>query len=93
MTSRERDVQGNVEKVADLVRRLGLQSATLVALEAGKPLTFLAAQLVWLVQPTLSTFVPGGELGNVARLLEDQESVDALIEILARERGEGWRAT
>jgi hypothetical protein len=93
MTSRERDVQGNVEKVADLVRRLGLQSATLVVLEAGRPLTFLAAQLMWLVQPVLSAFVPRGELGNVATLLEDQESVDALIEMLAQEQGKGWRAT
>jgi len=89
MTSRERVEQSNVIQVADLVRRLGLQSASLVALEAGRPLTFIAAQLVWMAQPVLAAFVPRGELTNLAELLEDQDSVGALIEMLDMERDEG----
>ena len=85
MTSRERDEQGSVIQVADQIRRHGLQSAALVALEAGRPLTFVAAQLVWLAQPMLAMFLPGRDLPRFAELLEDQESVSALIDALGRE--------
>lgn len=90
MTSRERDEQGNVFQVADRIRRLGLQSPALVALEAGRPLAFLAAQLVWLAQPALALFLPGGELTRLAEILEDRESVKTLIDLLGREPGDSW---
>lgn len=84
MTSRGRDRQGAVIQVADRIRRLGLASPAAELLEAGRPLAFVAAQMVWLSQPVLALVLPSREVADAARLLEDPESVSALIDLL------GW---
>ena len=89
MTSRGREKQGIVVQAADHIRRLGLQTPASIVLEAARPLAFVAGQLVWVSQPMLSLLAPKAELALVAELLEDPESVGALIELLAREPGEG----
>lgn len=85
MTSRGRDRQGDVVQVADRIRRLGLAMPIATLLEAGRPLALVAAQLVWLAQPLLSLIVARRELADAAELLEDPDSVSALIELLGRE--------
>ena len=85
MTSRGRERQNSVVQVADRIRRLGLELPAVTLLEAGRPLALVAAQLVWLTQPFLSLLMPSRDLAETAELLEDPESVGALIEALSRE--------
>ena len=85
MTSRERDEQDGVFQVAHLIRSLGLQAPAAVALEAGRPFAFVAAQLLWLVQPMLAILLPSRELATFAELLEDPQSVSGLIDLLGEE--------
>ncbi len=89
MTSRGRERQSNVIQVADAIRRLGLVSPAAAMLEAGRPLTLLAAQLVWLSEPVLALAFPRRQVVGAAELLEDSESVNALIALLNREPGDG----
>ena len=87
MTSR-REEQGIVFQAADRIRQLGLHLPAQLVLEAGRPLAFVAGQFVWLAQPFLGLLMPRAELARVAEMLEDPESVGALIELLGREAGE-----
>jgi hypothetical protein len=75
--------------VADLIRRLGLASPAAVLLETGRPFAFIVGQLVWLSQPVLALIFPNRQLAGAAELLEDPESVNALIALLGREPGDG----
>lgn len=88
MTSRGPEKQVLAIKVADQIRQLGLQLPALVVLEAGRPLAFVAGQLLWLAQPMLALFLTRGEVSRAAELLEDPESVQSIIELLGRENGD-----
>jgi hypothetical protein len=76
-TTPERDAF--LDKIAEILCRRGLRVPALIALEAGSPLTFIAGQLLWLSQPVLSLFVHWSMVSQVADLLEEPESVAALI--------------
>jgi hypothetical protein len=89
MVSRGRDRQSRVILLADRIRRLGLASPATILLEAGRPLAFLAAQLVWLSQPVLTLILSDQEVSGAAELLEDPDSVSALRALLDREPGDG----
>ena len=88
MTGRGRDRQSSIEQVADRIRQLGLGSPAAILLEAGRPFVFVAAQLVWMSQPLLAMIMPKQEVAGAAELLEDPESVSALIALLGREPGD-----
>lgn len=68
-----------LDQVADFVKRAGLRVPTLMALDAGRPLTFLGGQILWLAQPVLSLLLPGKKVAQFARVLEKPEAVSALI--------------
>ena len=68
-----------IEQVAAFVEARGLRLPTLLALEAGRPLTFLGGQLLWIAQPALSLFMPGQWIQQAAQLLEEPEAVAALV--------------
>ena len=59
-----------VEKVAQKIIHLGLQLPTLFMLDAGQPLAFIGGQLLWVLQPAVSLFVPANQVGQWATLLE-----------------------
>lgn len=63
----------------------GLRPAAILALESGRPLALLAAQLVWLSQPLLSLVWRSQELAQWARFLEEPRSIDKLLEQLETE--------
>jgi hypothetical protein len=88
MTSRVRDKEERTKLVAERIRSLGLGAPAAVLLDAGRPLALVAAQLMWLGQPLLGLMFPSHEVAAAARVLEDPESVNALIELLDREPGE-----
>lgn len=68
-----------IEQLAATLRRKGWGIPALVVLEAGRPLTFLGGQLLWLAQPALSLFMPGDEVRRMAELLENPQAVTALL--------------
>ena len=56
-----------------------LRNPVLALLDAGRPLTFLGGQMLWVLQPALSLFISGTTVRQTARLLEEPDSVAALI--------------
>jgi hypothetical protein len=76
-----------IKKVVNTVNRYGLRLPTLVALEAGHPITFLSSQFLWIAQPALSLFMPANNVQQLANLLEEPSAVQALIEALDRYQG------
>lgn len=68
-----------VDHIASVINRHGWQFPVLMALQGGRPLTFLGGQLMWVMQPVLSLFVAADTVRQTAQLLEDPIAVDALI--------------
>jgi hypothetical protein len=68
-----------LEQIATFIQARGLCWPALLALEAGRPLTLLGGQLLWVAQPALSLFMPGRWIQQTAQLLEDPAAVAALI--------------
>ena len=73
-----------LEQVATFVEARGLRQPALLALTAGRPLTFLGGQFLWVAQPALSLILPNQWIRQTARLLEEPEAVEALITRLER---------
>ena len=88
MTNQETLEQAQlIKKVVHTVNRYGLRLPTLVALEAGHPITFLSSQFLWIAQPALSLFMPSNNVTQLAKLLEEPSAVQALIEQLDSNQG------
>ena len=68
-----------LDSIADGLSRRGWRLPALAALEAGRPFAFVGGQLLWLSQPVLSLFIPKQMIDRTARLLEEPESIDALV--------------
>ena len=68
-----------LEQIAAFAEARGLRLPLLLALEAGRPLTFLGGQLLWVAQPALSLILPSQWIQQTAQLLEEPEAVEALI--------------
>lgn len=79
--------KGLSQRLARQITQRGLQTPARVALEAGRPLAFLAGQLLWVAQPALSLLWPRHEVGRVARLFETPDGWETLIQCLERENG------
>ena len=69
-------------QLADAVHRHGLQMPALIALEAGRPLSFLFGQFLWITQPVLGLFFTRDSINELAILFEDPASIELLIEKL-----------
>lgn len=65
--------------------RKSLGPIAILAMQSARPLSFLAAQFLWLAQPTLSLVWKPQDLARWARLLEEPGSIDTLIEQLEHE--------
>ena len=68
-----------LHSLADAIRRRGLRTLALAALEAGQPLAFPAGQVLWFAQPALGLFWERNEVSKLAQLLEQPERISALI--------------
>lgn len=71
-----------IRQIASRLRRRGWGEPALIALQAGQPLTVVAAQLMFLAQPVLALVWPYAEIGRLAELLEDRNAVENLMEFL-----------
>ena len=87
----------DVDVVAGAIERAGLSAPAALALEVGKPLSWLGGQMLWVFQPfadVLGMRARKGPLSveGVARMLEREGGTDALLERLdagekSRKRG------
>ena len=65
--------------IAETIERRGWRLPALAALEAGRPLALVGAQLLWLAQPALSLIISASTIGQFARLLEEPAALDSLV--------------
>lgn len=72
----------DIGKFVDAVTARGWQDAAVFLLEIGRPLTLIAGQLMWVLQPSLRFFVSRDQIERTAQLLEQPGTVDALIDRL-----------
>lgn len=72
-----------LDHIATSLKQRGLNGAALTLLEAGRPLTFIGSQLLWLAQPALALLSPGTPVQRFAQLMEDPAAVNSLMERLA----------
>jgi hypothetical protein len=68
-----------LDQLAGILCRHGLRIPALVVLEAGAPIAFIGGQLLWIGQPLLRPFVPSSLIRQTAEVLEDPDSISALI--------------
>jgi hypothetical protein len=68
-----------LDRIVDAVQRFGLRPLALLALDAGRPLTFVGGQMLWLLQPALSLLVSGKQVAQLAQVLEKPETVSTLV--------------
>jgi hypothetical protein len=78
-----------LQRVAEGISGHGLRLPTLIILEAGRPLTLPAGQLMWLAEPLLCLLWPRERLRRIAQLLEDPGAVAQLISYLNEEECHG----
>lgn len=71
-----------ISQIADQICRRGWRTPALIALEAGRPLTFVIGQLLWVAQPALSLAIPSQKIRQTAHLLEEPAAVNQLIACL-----------
>ena len=67
---------------ANTLHRWGLTNFAATLLEAMGPLSLFGAQMVYLTQPVLTTFVPADRLNALADLLEDPKTAQSFITVL-----------
>lgn len=73
---------------AHRIEQAGMVAPAILFLETCKPLAFLGAQLVWFAQPFLTLGLSETDVRDLAQLIEDSESVEALIARLEAGRTE-----
>ena len=75
-----------ITRVARAIERWGMTAPAIMFLEANKPISFIAGQLLLVAEPILGFFVGYDRSRQYALLLEDQESVELLVQRLEAER-------
>lgn len=85
MTSREAVDKAFIHHVAQLLHQKGMGQPARIGLEAGRPLTLIGGQLIWVLQPMLNLIFPAEDINAFARLMEQPEAVDRLISLLDEE--------
>lgn len=68
-----------ITQISDQICQRGWRTPALIALESGRPLSFIIGQLLWVAQPALSLVMPGQMIRQMAQLLEDPAAVEQLI--------------
>ena len=76
------ELQKNREKWIESLYKLRLQNLTATFLEALGPMSLLGAQLVYLSQPVLSSFIAREQSEDFAKILEDPSETEIFIEAL-----------
>jgi len=72
---------------ANFLQQWGLNGWVATILEDGSPFSLLGAQLIYLSQPLLESFVPKDHLNAIARMLEDTNSKRAFADYIRKAPG------
>lgn len=75
-------LEPTIETLANRIRQYRLQLPASILLEAGQPITFLGAQFIWLMQPTLSLFIHKRKISQLAHILEEPQAIEQLLLLL-----------
>jgi hypothetical protein len=67
---------------AKTLRRWGMQALAASLLEAAGPLTTLGAQMVYLSQPVLGSFLPRGHINALATMLDNPAETQQFVVFL-----------
>ena len=74
-----------LRELAGGLAKRGLREPALSLLAAGRPLTFLLGQLLWVAQPVAALLWPRSQITTLAQLLEDERAVTQLQRYLNAE--------
>lgn len=69
----------NLKEWVRKIKRAGLSTPAILALETHKPLSFILSQLLLTVQPMLDTFLPKQFSGTAMTLFSDRKRLDWFI--------------
>jgi len=75
-------IQENRKKWIESLYNLRLQNLTATFLEALGPVNLLGAQLIYISQPVLSSFISKDQSQDFATILEDPSETELFIEAL-----------
>ncbi len=79
-------MQNKYEKIwhnwAKKLQQLGIQEFTAAIFRASKPFNLVGAQLIYISQPVLNTFIQNDSLKALAALLEEPENSKSFLEEL-----------
>lgn len=73
------EIDRQIEEIAATAARHNWSAPLQLILEAGRPLAFVAGQLLWLAQPTLALFGSSSAVGRWAALLERPDKLERLL--------------
>jgi len=82
-TLSEEDAQ-LIESVATRIVRLRMAVPAVFFLESAKPLSFVGSQALVFMEPILKAFLTLPQYGRFARLLEERDNVERLIQSVER---------
>lgn len=82
MTHSSGRLESYLQTIADGLQRWGMRLPALILLEAGRPLSFPAGQMIWVAQPFLSLFIARQTVESLAHFLEEPSNLDSLITYL-----------
>jgi len=72
----------NWHKLSSNLHRWGLHHVTAALIEALGPLSLVGAQVMYLSEPVISTFIPAQTASDLASILEDPEETRSFVEAL-----------
>jgi len=73
-----------LESVAGRIVRMRMGVAAVFFLESAKPLSFIGSQALVFMEPFVKAFLTLPQYDRFARLLEDRQNVERLIQVIER---------
>lgn len=77
-----------VDKLASFIVRRGLSVPALMVLESSRPINFLGSQLLAFLEPFATLVFSRVEYARFVRLLEQRDSVDLIMDAIAKSESE-----
>ena len=68
-----------VEQVATFIVRSGLVVPAILAIEGMRPLSFVGSQMMHVLSPSVTAFLPSHSWDALARLLSDRKGIELLL--------------
>lgn len=82
----------DVGAIADTIKRAGMAQVASLLLQTAKPLSWVGGQMLWALQPFLGSLGYSKLVSRLAETLEQQGTVDDLVERLNTPEEQGKKA-